>query len=450
MDNKQVLLEKSKEELVEIILAQEQRIKTLEEKLSCHKKDPPEFIKPDTRIYHHKPGQKPGHEGISRILPANIDETIEQELKTCPRCSSELGQPTETVEHIQEDIIPARVKVTRYRRHRYWCPHCQKIIDAPYHVAEVPSSRIGPNALIQAAILKYNHCLPYRKITEVLKELCGLSISPGALAQSLQRLSQWLNIEQQTILEAIRAGPLVHIDETGWRLDGKNHWLWAFVNEKLAYYRIERSRGRRIVKDTLSDNYNGTIVTDFYGVYFNLPYKRQKCLVHLLRELHKTAQHDTSEKYQLYYKKIKRLVKDAIKLHDDRQNLKACVYQRKFTRIKRRLFMLLGTGYENKNLDRIGKRFSKYWLDMLTFLKEKGVPWNNNLAERLIRPHVIYRNRSFGNRTQEGLKTHETLTSLIQTLLLQKREVFESLKTAFISHRQGEINPLLFAPTSKS
>jgi transposase len=451
MDDRKALLEKTKEELVEIILTQEQRIKTLEDKLSIRKKDPPEFIKPDTRVYHHKPGQKPGHEGISRLLPANVDETIEQSLETCPHCQSKLGSPTETTEHIQEDIIPAHVRVTKYRRNRYWCPCCHKIIDAPYHKTEVPASRIGPNALIQAAILKYNHCLPYRKIAEVLKELSGLNVSAGALAQSLQRLSQWLNIEQQTILEAIRAGPVVHIDETGWRLDGKNHWLWAFVNEKLAYYRIERSRGRRIVKDTLNDNYSGTIITDFYGVYFKLPYKKQKCLVHLLRELRNTAKHDDSRAYCKFYKQIRRLVNDAVKLKEIKSSLAPVIFQRRFRRIKERLFMLIGDKHsENKNVSRIASRFSKFWLDMLTFLEIDNVAWNNNLAERLIRPHVIYRNRSFGNRSQEGIRTHETLTSLIQTLLLQKRSVCESLKTAFIAHRQGEIKPLLFVPASKS
>jgi len=65
--------------------------------------------------------------------------------------------------------------------------------------------------------------------------------------------------------------------------------------------------------------------------------------------------------------------------------------------------MLLGTGYENKDLDCIGKRFSKYWLDMLTFLEEEGINWSNSLVERLIRLHVIYRNRSFDNRSQQGL-----------------------------------------------
>ena len=107
--------------------------------------------------------------------------------------------------------------------------------------------------------------------------------------------------------------------------------------------------------------------------------------------------------------------------------------------------MLIGnTGSHNKNICRLSKRFSKFWLDMLTFLEIDNVDWNNNLAERLIRPHVIYRNRSFGNRSLQGLKTHEALTSIIQSLRLQKRNIFESLRTAFLAHRHGGIKPLLF------
>jgi transposase len=437
--------------LIAIILELGKQIKELKEQLSQshYKKEPPKFIKPTIHRYHHKPGQKPGHEGITRALPAHIDETIEQRLKSCPHCHNELQKPAEVIEHIQEDIIPQRVRVTKYRRYRYWCKHCQAMVDAPYHNTEVPWGHLGPNVLTQAAILKYNHCLPYRKITQIFKELAGLEISPAALALSLQRISEWLGVERQTILTAIRASPTVHIDETGWRLDGKNHWLWAFVNERLAYYRIEPSRGRKIVKDTLANTYNGTIITDFYGVYFRLPYKRQKCLVHLLRELHRVAQQDTSLAYKKYYKAIKRIVNDAIRLKEAKPSMKALMYRRRFKRIKHRLFMLIGNRIDsNKNIQRIANRFSKYWLDMLTFLEEECVSYNNNLAERLIRPHVIYRNRSFGNRSPNGLRAHATLTSIIQSLLLQKRNVFESLKTAFVAHRQGKTESMLFTSSN--
>lgn len=450
MEQPTILLDKSKEELVDIILKQDQQIKDLQEKLKeleskQKQKELPKFVKSNLHKRHRKPGQKEGHVGITRPLPDHIDETIEQSLETCPDCQSRLGSPVETVEHTQEDIIPATVKVTRFLRHRYWCSCCNKIVDAPYHETEIPGGRIGPNVLIQAAILKHNHCLPYQKIAEVFKELAGLDISPGALAQSLQRLSLWLNTEKQTILDAIRAGPYVHVDETGWRMDGKNHWLWAFVNKKLAYYRIEPSRGRKIVRDTLTDKYQGTIISDFYGVYFRLPYKKQKCLVHLLRELRTTAKHDDSREYRFFYKQIKRLVRDAVRLKENKPTLEACVFQRKCRRIKKRLFYLIGNkSSNNKNISRIASRFSKFWLDMLTFLEIDCVDWNNNLAERMIRPHVIYRNRSFGNRSIAGLKTHATLTSIIQSLLLQKRNVTESLKTAFLAHRHGNPRPLLF------
>lgn len=445
-----ILLDKSKEELIDIILDLQKRNKELQEKLKeleakQKQKELPKFIKPDINKYHHKPGQKLGHKGINRPLPAHTDETIEQVLERCPHCQNKLAEPVETIEHIQEDIIPAKVKVTKFLRQRYWCSHCNKIVNAPYHDTEIPCGRIGPNVLIQAAILKYSHCLPYQKITEVFKELSGFDISAGALAQSLQRLSLWLNVEKQTILDAIRAGPYVHIDETGWRLNGKNHWLWAFVNKRLAYYRIEPSRGRKIVKDTLTDNYQGTIISDFYGVYFRLPYKKQKCLVHLLRELHKTAQNDNTLEYKLFYKQIKRIVHDAVRLKENKPSLSAYVFQRKLKRIKKRLFMLIGDKASlNKNISRIASRFSKFWLDMLTFLETDCVDWNNNLAERMIRPHVIYRNRSFGSRSAAGLKTHSTLTSITQSLLLQKRNVSESLKTAFLKHRQGNPQPILF------
>jgi len=444
MDDKQGLLGKTKEELVEIILELEQRIKALEDKINGKLKDPPFFVKPNIHHYHHKPGQKDGHEGISRLSPVHIDETIEQTLSLCPDCHNPLGQSVEVIEHIQEDVIPAQAIARKYRRHRYYCPCCKKIITAPYHENEVPQGRLGANVLIQTAILKYYHCLPYAKIAALFKELCGLNVSPGALAQSLQRISKWLRVEQKVILEAIRGSPQVHADETGWRMNGKNHWLWAFVNQRLAYYRVEPSRGRKIVKDTLTEEYNGTLISDFYGVYFRLPYKMQKCLVHLLRELHDTAKRDNSKQYLAFYKQIKRIIDDAIRLKENKPDLIADIYQRRFARIKQRLFLSLGsTGSTNKNICRLAKRFSKFWLDMLTFLEVDNVDWNNNLAERMIRPNVIYRNRSFGNRSVAGAATHASLMSIIQTLRLRKENVFAFLKDAYLTHRQGNLLPLL-------
>ena len=92
----------------------------------------------------------------------------------------------------------------------------------------------------------------------------------------------------------MRESPQVHVDETGWRLDGKRSWVWAFVNEKLAYYPVEGSRGKKVIKETLGEEFDGTLISDFYSVYLKLPYRMQKCLVHLLRDFHECAKTDKS------------------------------------------------------------------------------------------------------------------------------------------------------------
>jgi len=440
-----ILTEKTKEELIEIILGLYKENEELKQKVKAEQEKRNEkFAKPNTtKKRKRRPGQKIGHIGITRHIPEQIDEVIEETLQECPDCHHPFANFVEVIEQIQEDIIPAKVRVRKYRRHRYYCGCCQKVITAPYHPEHVPQGYLGANVLIQAAILKYYHCLPYEKIVELFRDMAGLEVSAGGLSQALARVGRWLGVEKQVVLEAIRGSPQVHADETGWRLDGRKSWVWAFVNDRLAYYVVDKSRGRKVIRGILTDRFKGVLISDFYGVYFNLPYRKQKCLVHLLREFHDCAKRDHSREYQENHKKIKRLINDALRLREKHDYLDKIVYLRRMVAVKQRLFDFMRCPYKNKNLNRLSKRFSKFWLDMFTFLQDPAEAWNNNLAERMIRPNVIYRNRSFGNRSPRGAQAHATLMSLIQTMILQKQNVNEFLRTAFIVHRQGDIAPRL-------
>jgi transposase len=295
--------------------------------------------------------------------------------------------------------------------------------------------------------LKYHHCLPYRKIRELFQELAGLTVSPGGISQALTRISDWLCVEKTVLLEAIRGSPQLHVDETGWRLDGKKSWVWALANERLAYYHVDRSRARKVLKELLGEEFDGTLISDFYSVYLNLPYKMQKCLVHLLRDFHECAKTDRTEEFVRAYRKIKRLINDARKLRDRYDVIPSGEYARLRFRLEERLFDFMAFGYANKNLQRLSKRFAQSWLDMFRFLKDPLLDWNNNLAERMIRPNVIYRNRSFGNRSDRGAEAHGTMMSLMQTLRLQEKNVSENLRRAFLQHRQGFAAPCLSLST---
>jgi transposase len=444
-----LLTEKTKEDLIEEILRLRKENEKLrqalesKEKAEAHKK----FLKLQRLLAKAKrpqtPGQKAGHPGFTRIKPESVDRIIEQTFTHCPDCHHPLSAVQEIVDHIQEDIIPAQPQVTCFKKERRYCAHCRKLVTAPYASEEIPHGNLGPNVLIQTVILKYHHGLPFNKIQELFESLCHFKVSEGALAQALQRISEWLQVEQAQILKAIRASPHLHMDETGWKVSGANHWLWAAVNERLAYYQIAQSRGAKVPKKILPKDYGGILITDFYSAYNRLPGRKQKCLVHLLREMRQLRFKDSSEAFLKYHKILRRILRDALSLKERQGTLRVKIYERRIRLLKERLFLWSCREYRNRSLKRLAKRFLKHWIHLLTFLEIPGISFNNNLAERMIRPHVILRNRSFQNRSPEGARAHEVLTSLLHTLQLQGKDPLSFFKRAYLRHRQGHLAPIL-------
>lgn len=441
--------EKSREELIETILQQQKEIEELRKKLGAKERADDQrkllkLMRMSQRVEHPKtPGRKAGHVGVTRVKPRTIDRVVELELTHCPECHHSVGESQGVVDHIQEDLIPAHVEVTCFKKHRYWCPGCSKVITAPPAPEEIPNSYVGPNVLVQTVLLKYHHALPFNKIAELFQSLAGLTITEGALAQSLQRMSEWLKIESNVILAAIRASPLIHMDETGWNVSGVRHWLWAAVNKLLAYYRIARSRGAKVPREILPEKYGGILVTDFYSAYNKLSGRKQRCLVHLEREMHRCFLRDQSTEYLKYHKVLKGIVQDARTLKKNQKRFSLKTYFKKVSLIRKRLLRWACREHENKNLKRLSQRFMKHALEMLTFLEEPEVPADNNRAERMIRPHVIIRNRSFQNRSDRGASAHEVMMSLLHTLRLQDQDPLAFFKKAILRHAQGNSDPVL-------
>lgn len=451
MKNQRVIKfsEKSREELVEEILRLEKENEDLRRKLGSKERADErrkllKLMRESQKVANPKtPGRKPGHKGVTRVKPSKIDRVVELKLTHCPDCHHPVSGSQEVVEHIQEDIIPAHVEVTCFKKHRHWCSCCQKLVTAPSAPDEIPNGYIGPNALVQTILLKYHHGLPFNKIAELFESLAGLRITEGALAQSLQRMSEWLKVESDMILAAVRASPLLHMDETGWNVSGIRHWLWAAVNKRLAFYRIARSRGAKIPREILPERYAGTLVVDFYSAYNRLKFRIQRCLVHLDRELRKCFLSDPTSEYVRYYKVLKRIIRDSRDLKKKRRKSAPAVYVQKVSLIRRRLLRWACREYEDKHLKRLAQRIMKHATELLVFLEEPEVPADNNLAERMIRSHVIIRNRSFQNRSDRGAGAHEVMMSLLHTLRLQEKNPLEFFKHAILHHSQGNPAPVL-------
>ena len=167
------------------ITSLEQEVQRLTERLHPPKRQPPRLAALLHRL--KRPGQKPGHPGMTRATPTRIDRVIEQTLRRCPQCQSRLGRSIAVTEHLQEDVIPARAEVTCFKRHRYSWARCRQVVTAPYAPEELPHSDLGPQVLTQALLLKYVHGLPFNKIRTALQQFAHLTVSEGALAQALQR-----------------------------------------------------------------------------------------------------------------------------------------------------------------------------------------------------------------------------------------------------------------------
>lgn len=447
------LIEQSKDELIDEILRLRKEKEELQKQLEDLKKQiKPAFIKiPVYKKKRHwkKLGRPVGHIGCTRPKPEIIHHTVEQTLDQCPDCGGKSLSPwpSEDEEHIQEDIVPAHVEATKFIRHAYHCSDCHKLQRAPYASGEVPCGYLGPNVLVQTILMKYHHGLPYSKIQMMFKELCGLTVTDSALAQALQRLARFLTVEKHVILDAVRASPWIHGDETGWKIAGTNHWLWDFVNQKLALYKISRSRGKQVPEEILGRDYAGITISDFLSAYDKSGHRRQRCLVHLLREMHDCRQKDGSVEYLLAYRKLKRILKDAQRLDASRGKLAPWVFARRVAKIKDRVLDFACQPFSNANWKRLSKRLLRYSKELLTFLEVPGLPCDNNHAERMIRPNVIFRKISFQNMSRLGADAHEVLMSLLQTLRLQDKNAVDFFKTAYLRHRQGNPSPLLFLPS---
>ena len=176
----------------------------------------PRFAKPKRQKRRRKkPGQKPGHAGSYRRRPTEADEIVETPLEDCPHCHGAIENVTTHQQYVEE-VIPAQTTVVCYQTQN---GYCQRQVESR-HPQQVPHRLIGPRALLIAAELKHAMGVPYRKVATVLKRLCGLSITAGALTQSMQSLAKWFTPEYQAIQTGLRQSHCTYVDETGWRLNG--------------------------------------------------------------------------------------------------------------------------------------------------------------------------------------------------------------------------------------
>jgi len=291
----------------------------------------------------------------------------------------------------------------------------------------LPGGPIGNRVLALSAWLHYGQGQTLDHIVEVFNAHLHFKLTAGGLTQQWYRLQEILFPWYEQLHRESLGAAVLNADETGWRVNGKGHWLWCFTTPRTTFYLIDRKRGKPVVARFFRKAFDGTLVTDFWGPYNAVVCSaRQVCLAHLLRDLEHVERYKSpSPQWAPFAKKLRRLVGDAIRLSrwEDRTLPE---YASRRDRLHRRLDELIAWPWKDKQAKRLLKRFRRHRDDLLTFLDDPAVPFDNNAAERAIRPAVIIRKNSYGNRSERGADTQAVLMSIYRTL---KQRGHDPLKT---------------------
>jgi len=404
----------------------------------------PPYQKPTTRSPRKTPGRKAGHTGNRRPIPQRIDQRQTHRLKRCSACGGPLQRCEQTrtryTEDIPKDITPV---VTEHTIHRDWCPHCRRHVE-PVVPAALPKATLGNRVLVLSAWLHYGLGNTLSQIVEIFNHHLQIKLTEGGLIQMWYRLQAvlfgwYLQIQAEAMTSAV-----LHADETGWRVNGKTHWLWCFSTPQLTFYMIDRSRGSPALRKFFQEEFNGILISDFWGAYNAvLCRKRQMCLVHLLRDLEYVETYKGADKdWPAFAKKLRRLIHDAIRLWR-RDNMAASEFASRRARLDGRLSQLIETDWRHPESRRLVKRLRRHRHELFTFLDEADVPFDNNHAERAIRPAVLIRKNSYSNRSRRGADAQAVLMSVYRTLKQRGYHPIETIVKAIESYlTTGKLPPL--------
>jgi len=360
-------------------------------------------------------GRKKGHEGKSRKRPLHIDARIELDQALCPKCGGKLSaHTTDEYSRVVEDIVPAKVVVTEYIVRRRYCKRCGGQVSPAIPNVVDNNERFGLRLILLIVSLKLLG-LSYAKIGSLFKLLFNLEITEAAIEHSTMKVAEAFGPLYHDLISDIRKEESLHGDETSWRIKGKNHWLWAFVGKWSVVYEIANSRGRDVPLGILGSDYQGTVISDSWPAWNYVGRKHQRCLLHYLRDIKDTLVYKSpGTEFYPVAKKLRRIFNDAIRIG---KSVKCSRKKRLIAknRFERRMEKLIKSSEKEKNCKRFVKRLRREKEMLFTFLEERGIEWNNNAAERAIRPSVIIRKITYGNQSTNGADVHKVLMSVRET-----------------------------------
>jgi len=434
----------TRDELIQLNLQLIARLQTLEEQVKQlkaeleslrgggSKSNPPAFVKANRPAPSKNKKRKKRAHGFARKLDnptARVEHTVEQ----CPDCKLDLiGHRVVKTRQLIE-LPPVQVQVVEHLLVERCCPNCRKRWAPGLELSSlaVGKQRFGISVQAEVALLREQCRLPFRVIQDYLSHRFGLQISVGKLVALVEGLAQRGKQVVEAFKHEIRGSPVVNGDETTWREDGQNGYVWSFSTDKIRYFLYRKSRSASVVKEVLGEQFEGIVVSDFYGAYNAHLGLHQRCWVHLLRDIHELKEkHKQDRRLKQWAEAVKAIYEGAKQYKGPSARLGPV--EQKAERVKRQrqfeqeLMRVCRPHLKKKRLQStLCERIERFLPELFVFVADARVPSDNNAAERSVRHLVVSRKISGGTRSEKGSETKSILASLFGTWRLQGLDFYQ-------------------------
>jgi len=424
------------------------------EKNSSNSSKPPssDIVKPKKIVRKvsrkkRKRGGQYGHKKFSRqpFEPEQVDEVIEYELTGK---DAKGLKPLDEWFIIQQIELPDKMyKVIEHRARKYIDP-----VTGKTHIAPVPDEirkggLLGGDITASIAFMKGRCHMSYTTISELFKELMKLDMSQGMLCKATQKTSKALKPSYNQLAQCLPGESQVNVDETGHYDDGKLHWTWCFDTSRYSLFKIDESRGNKVLEETLGEDFGGIVGADYWGAYRKyarlFDVRVQYCMAHLIREIRFLAEHKVKNLSRWANELLEWLKKLFDTLHR-REKLTARGFIRSMEKIKAGFLKRMRHPPNHKLAKKLARRFKgKVAEDYFRFLGEPEVEPTNNGTERQIHPVVIDRRITQGTRGDAGMRWCERIWTTIASCKKQQRNVFDFIREAIVAHWSNKKHPSL-------
>lgn len=373
------------------------------------------------------PGRRVGHSHGRhghRQPPAQIDETIDVPLPAhCPDCGGTVKR-TRVADQYQEDLPVVRPHVRRFRVPVGRCRDCGRRVQGrhPLQTSDAlgaASTHLGPHAVALIVLLNKHLGLSHGKIAALLRDWFGLRVRPSGVTHALHRAARQAAPTYTALREQIRGSPVVSPDETSWKVGGRLWWLWVFATARTVVYAIQDGRGFDEAAAVLGAAFDGVLVRDGWAPYrqFDLA-AHQSCLAHLIRRCRETAE---AHPRTAWPRRVQAVLQDALDVRDRVATGEISAHGAAVARghLMSRLLDLLAEPGTVPDCHRLAAHLTTELPAVFGFLFDATVDATNWRAEQALRPAVVNRKVSGGNRSERGAETQEILSSVVQTARLR-------------------------------